>query len=567
MLVGGGLERAHAQAGDALQRAYDAERRGSVQGAIDAYREYLAKRPNELSALLGLERGLTSQGKLKEMVPAIRAAVETPPVNAATYSISVRVYAAADAPDSVRAMAERWARAEPDADTPYREWGAALNSRRDRPGAKAAFLLGRQRLGKPDALAAELAQLLSLEGDYPGAVREWLLALNRVPSYRGSALTTVGTAPEAQRPSVLKLLDQADTPGRRLGAELRVRWGDPVGGFKALAAILPAERVGALDMLRNFLEQVRGQTGPEARRAQGMALEAEAQRAAPVSAPRLMLEAAQAYADGGDRGGARRVLTTLANDGNVSPEVSTGAAMTLIGVLIDDGKVEEAQAQLAQFRRDASEDDYNALVRRIALGWARAGKFTQADSILKADSTVEGMALGGRVKLYQGDVSGALQLLQAAGPYAGTREDAAARTLLFALLQPIEQDSLPVLGKAILALDRGDTTHAIEGTEQLAKELPLEKGGAEMHLFAGRLQQARGHTAEAEAHYRAADSEKVPASAPAAELELARLLVATQRPTDAMPVLEHMILTYPESALVPLARRLMDEVRGGVPST
>jgi hypothetical protein len=32
-------------------------------------------------------------------------------------------------------------------------------------------------------------------------------------------------------------------------------------------------------------------------------------------------------------------------------------------------------------------------------------------------------------------------------------------------------------------------------------------------------------------------------------------------------VLEHLILTYPQSALVPQARRKLDEARGAIPKT
>jgi hypothetical protein len=39
------------------------------------------------------------------------------------------------------------------------------------------------------------------------------------------------------------------------------------------------------------------------------------------------------------------------------------------------------------------------------------------------------------------------------------------------------------------------------------------------------------------------------------------------RSTDAIAHLEHLILTYPESAIIPQARRLLDRVRGAVPSS
>jgi hypothetical protein len=43
--------------------------------------------------------------------------------------------------------------------------------------------------------------------------------------------------------------------------------------------------------------------------------------------------------------------------------------------------------------------------------------------------------------------------------------------------------------------------------------------------------------------------------------------VRDRRGEDAVALLEHLILTYPESALVPQARRLLDQARGGVPQT
>jgi hypothetical protein len=55
------------------------------------------------------------------------------------------------------------------------------------------------------------------------------------------------------------------------------------------------------------------------------------------------------------------------------------------------------------------------------------------------------------------------------------------------------------------------------------------------------------------------------AAAPAAELEWARLLLRQARPGDAMAHLEHLILTYPGSAVVPEARRELERARGAIP--
>jgi len=56
-----------------------------------------------------------------------------------------------------------------------------------------------------------------------------------------------------------------------------------------------------------------------------------------------------------------------------------------------------------------------------------------------------------------------------------------------------------------------------------------------------------------------------PATAPAALLELGRLLASSGRGGEAVPVFEQLILDYPRSALVPQARRALDEAKGAVP--
>jgi hypothetical protein len=44
-------------------------------------------------------------------------------------------------------------------------------------------------------------------------------------------------------------------------------------------------------------------------------------------------------------------------------------------------------------------------------------------------------------------------------------------------------------------------------------------------------------------------------------------MLAARRHAEAVTQLEHLILAYPESALVPQARRALDVARGAVPQT
>jgi hypothetical protein len=551
-----------------MTRALDLERRGDYSAAAEAYRAVLATRPADPSALLGLERSLLPLNRSREILPVIRTALAAAPTSSAVHGIALRAWAAADQLDSVRSIAEQWARIAPTEETPYREWGAAELGRQNRDGARTAYLRGRERLRRPDALAAELAQMALADGDYPNALKEWLLAVRRLPGYRVTAVSTLGQAPERARPELLRLLEQEpDLLSRRLEAELRARWGDPLGAVRILSPALPADRVQAIAALRGLLDQLRALRTSEAKQAQGRVLEALADRFPDSQASRLRLEAAQAYSAAGDRSAARRMLGGLAEDRGAPASISSGAAATLVGVLISEGKLEEAQQRLRELRPTVSADEYDILRRRIVMAWMRAGDLARADSAIAADSSVEGLALSGRIRLYRGDITGAVQRFRAAGPYTSDRGEATRRTAFLALLQPLEMDSFPELGRGLHLLEQGDTAHAAEALEQLATGLPSQHGGAELNLLAGRLMAAAGRSADAERLLRAAAVREAPGTAPAAELALAELLISAQRPAEAVELLEHLILTYPQSALVPQARRKLDEARGAVPKT
>ena len=568
MLVAALAPRALRGQDPAMSRAFELERRGNYAAAAEAYRGVLAARPGDVAALLGLERALMPISRSADILPQVRGALAASPSSAPVFGVALRAWAAADEPDSLRAVAERWAAAVPGDETPYREWGTAALSRRDRPGAVAAYLRGRERLDRPDALAAELAQVALADGDYRRALREWLLAIRRLPGYRVSAVSSISQAPDSVRSDLLRQLSQErDLSAHRVEADLRARWGDPLGALESLQAVLPDERPAAIEALRGLLDQLRIQPGREARVAQGRALELIAERSPESERARFRLDAARAYSAAGERAAARRMLVGIADDRNAPGMIAAGVSTTLVQVLIGEGKLDEAARRLAEHRADMGGDEYAGLQRRIVLGYIQAGDLARADSALGADSTIDGLALGGRIRLYRGDLAGAIERFKAAGPFAGDRDEATERTAFLALLQPIEADSLPALGHALLELARADTGAAVAALDRVAADLPPAQGGAEVRLLAGRLAAAIGRPADAERLLKAAAVPEAPGTAPAAELALAELLLGQRRPTEAVAQLEHLILAYPASALVPQARRRLDEARGAVPQT
>ena len=568
LLVAGLLPAALRAQDGGMSRAFELERRGNYSAAAEAYRAVLAAHPADAAALLGLERALLPLDRSTDILPQVRAALAAGPSSAPVYGVALRAWAAADEPDSMRAVAERWAAAIPGDEAPYREWGAAALSRHDRRGAVSAYLQGREQLHRPDALAAELAQVAVADGDFRGALREWVAAVRSLPGYRGTAAGTLAQAPDSLRRDLLaQLRREHDFTATQLEADLLIRWGDPLGGLHALEAALPDERPAAVEALHDFLDRLRTQPGRAARAAQGRALELTAERSPESQQARFRLDAARAYTLAGDRDAARRMLVGIADDRSAPSTVSAGASATLVQVLIEEGKLDEAARRLAANRSSMVGDEYAGLRRRLVLGYLRAGDLARADTVLGADSTVDGLALAGRIRLYQGDLRGAVERFKAAGPFAGDREEATERTALLAMLQPIETDTLPELGRALLQLAQADTARAIAGLERVARALPPARGAAEVRLLAGRLAAASEKPGDAERLLRAAALPDAPGTAPAAELALAELLLQQKRAAEAVAQLEHLILTYPGSALVPQARRRLDEARGAVPRT
>ena len=118
-------------------------------------------------------------------------------------------------------------------------------------------------------------------------------------------------------------------------------------------------------------------------------------------------------------------------------------------------------------------------------------------------------------------------------------------------------------GRAFLALARGDTAAAAAGFEKAAAEL----GDAAPLLLATAARLYESHHSEAQAIAlwssiveKASDAPE----APEAELDWARALRRGGQNQAAITHLEHLILTYPQSALLPQARRELELSRNGI---
>jgi tetratricopeptide (TPR) repeat protein len=438
--------------------------------------------------------------------------------------------------------------------------------------ARRAFLTGRRTLGGEGTLATELAQLEQRVGNWEAAAAEWGHAVTRLPDVEANAVNQLGDTPAAMRERVVRVLtaSSASKGARRLAAELLLGWGQPNEAWTAMQSTLNPVDSETSNGLRRFADLASGLNSPEAHRVRGLALNRWADLVPWSQGSRARAEAVRELLDGGDKVGARRVLEGLTNDSTAPPEAHAVAETALLHVLIADGQLDVAEERLSDPNSSLNADDRAML--RLALAKARIarGELDRANAALGADSSVVAIAERGWIALYRGDLKGAMEAFKTAGPYATDRAAATDRTAMMAMLQRIQQESSPELGAALLTLARGDSTGAIAALRRSAAKLPVQGGRLEVLLLAGQIaaqkagEQEQTAVAVFDEIVRAGGEGAAPA---AAELEWARVLVRDDRATEAIPHLEHLILTYPNSAFVPEARRLLERAKGAIPKS
>jgi tetratricopeptide (TPR) repeat protein len=561
----------------AIGQGFELERAGRYQQAAAVYFRTLRGDPTSVAALLGLERVLPSLHRLPELLPPVQRAMAASPRHAGLRALLLRTYVALNEPDSARAVALRWATDQPRDEGPYREWAIALGDARRPDEARQVFLAGRRALGRPDAFGIELGELLQRLGDWEGAAREWAAALPAAPAQLPNAARSLGDAPNEQRERIVRAIlgggkGEPAPLARRLAAELLLDWGQPEQAWTVFAPTVATPSPDAARALRRFADLASARSTNDAHRVRALALERYAEMVPEPLAGRARADAARAFLAAGERAAARGVLERVAADPSAPPEARGLAQGALVAALIDEGRLAEARERLATDER-LSGDDRAALRLRLARAWVVRGDFDLADSALAGDSSVDALATAGWIALYRGRLAAAQALFRQAGPYAGERRDATERTAMLALLQQVRLDPFPELGGALLTLTRGDSVTAVQSLRRAAGRLKTGGGGggaAHVLLLAARVAARLDSTQQRIAlglFDEIVRADENGAAAPAAELEWARLLLRRQDTAEAIAHLERLILSYPESAVVPEARRELERAKGAIPKS
>ena len=218
------------------------------------------------------------------------------------------------------------------------------------------------------------------------------------------------------------------------------------------------------------------------------------------------------------------------------------------------GKPNEATAALAGLTLD--DDERRILTRDVAWAWVRSGDVGKAKALMGDALADDTTGVRGWLALYEGDLATARRALRE----SGTPSTDAVRAL--AILARTRAESSPALGAGFLALARGDTNTAVAKLEAAATDL----GDAAPALLATAAELRAGHgdvEGAMTVWQRIVEKWEQSAEAPNADLALARALLARGDAAGAKARAEHLILTYPSSALVPQARRVLDLIASG----
>jgi len=135
-----------------------------------------------------------------------------------------------------------------------------------------------------------------------------------------------------------------------------------------------------------------------------------------------------------------------------------------------------------------------------------------------------------------------------------------------AIVARIRADSAPSLGRAFLMLARNDSAGAAVAFAEAADR--QVDATSILLATAAQLRAALKDDTQAIALWRRiVEQQPATPEAPSAELEWARALRRHGDSAAAVARLEHLILTYPQSALVPQARRELELARNAIPGT
>ena len=548
-----GLLAAQAPAADTMTfyKALDLEAAGKYRDAVPLFRSAL-RTSAVVNALLGLERVYAELGWADSLVAPVDSLIAANPKEETYRTVQLRTLQSLGREAQLQRAIDAWVRDIPNSVTPYREYARLLLQKNRAAAADSVLARAKQVLGSTKDLQLEIAQARAAQGQWLESARAWRQALLTADYLVQAAAYALAPAPSSARQQLREifLAPPVEVGSRRALAELETSWGSAGDGWNALKD-LPPDSASA-EAWSEFAKRV------EAEDRWTIAREALESAVRWRRTPELAIRAATAAMNAGDPAAALR-LAPLADAKGDSTLIARSYLPLHARALSALGRPSEAERLIASYDRLLTPAAHKSLVRTIAWGWVRTGDMSRARAALAATGAEgDSSDAAGWLALYEGNLKAARGLLR------GGTESSPELALALGLIARLKADTAPAIGKAFLALAKGDSAGAAAQFVQSGENTPGVR--SILLLTAAQLQASMKHDAEAIALWqRILEQERDSPEAPQAELEWARMLRRKNDLAGATSHLEHLILAYPLSALVPQARRELELAKSSIP--
>ena len=547
-----------------LREASTLEGAGDWTAAESVLRSILTDNPTSLQAILSLERVLSLQRRVADILPVLDSLIGREPATVVGHQMRIRALSVLNEEERLEAASEAWMRSSPALETPYREIARVFRSRGSVERAVRVLERGRSRVGRGDALALELGDAYAEAGDLRGTIREWSRAIGP----RGEAfllvqrrLMNLPAAGTSVIPGLIEALEsKPTTPARvRAAVQLAIDTGLRDDAERIAVALLPrlsdSERRGFL------IEVGRRAEGSGLRR---LALWAYGQLVTEGGNSELMLPVRSRMAElalgMGDTVRASELYREVESGLRPGSPGRRQAMSLRAQMLAREGAFDSARVEIDRLEQEpASAVAVDVAAAVLANALIDAGRTADALAAVERRSGPHATLARGRAFMAAADVDRArAEILAAAPGLEGT--EATGAIALATLLGRLSTEGGQLVGRSMAAISAGDLR---EGIMLLYGESErLERGERAAILdYTASLADRAGLSAEAD-QIRGDIVSVAPESpeAPLALLALARTRLQAHGAEEARLLLERFVFEYPRSALVPQARRELDRL-------
>ena len=553
-----------------LRRATTQEARGELTAAEATLRELLRLHPGSSAGLFALERVLRNGDRLLEVLPVVDAYLEVEPGTATVRALKVSVLAETGDGDAVEGAVREWIRAVPGSPDPYQEGARSYLELHGADRAAGLIEEGLDLLGDMAVLLLELGDIHLAAGRTDEAAGAWARALGRDRARNSEVFRRVADLEEGREQAARVIV-------------ARIRAG-PATVQRLEAGAELALREQQEDAAREFADAVRGQLdGREARGfLNGFARKAEdldrpgsalwayrllrdmAEDAAEARATdERLADAALAAADTAAAIEARRRITESLAAGSAPRR----AAWTVqLGVEIAANRTDAATEGLAAFREEFPDaDELDALSATLASRLLGSGMRSEALAVLEGIDG-PGAALERAFLLLEGGaVPEGIVALQTSLPDLEPAHATEVLELSLALgeLTPV---GAALAAQVAISGHRGVPADGLAAVAAGVEAVPPSDRPAILAM-AARAADRSGQGEIAAGFRRRIVAEHSDAREfPDAAVRLARAIAEDPGGRDeAVRILEALIVSRPDSPIVPGARRELRRIQSGGP--